>query len=86
MKYYMVADDTYIYAFGGGEIEASGEEITEEAYLALVEAVRVRPRRTDSTDYKLTRNLTWEPYPVDPPTDEVDAEEALEIIMGGDSE
>lgn len=82
MRYYMIADNAYIYEIGVGD---SGEEISEELYEEIMDLVRAKPAATDTTDYRLTICLEWEAYPIEPiePTD-IDAETALSIILGED--
>ena len=82
-RYYKYVHDGYISGIGVG---ATGTEIEEEEFNTILSVIHAKPARTDTTDYKLREDLTWEPYPVDPPSDEIDAEEALAIIMGGDAE
>jgi len=80
MRYYMVADSAYIYEVGVG---LSGEEISEDLYMEIMDLVRHKPAPTETTDYRLTVSLEWEPYqvhPVDP--GELDADAALSIILG----
>lgn len=83
MRYYMIADNNYIYEIGVG---ASGEEISEELYDEIVDLIREKPAATETVDYYLTVALEWEPHqvqPVDP--GEIDAETALAIILGEDN-
>lgn len=82
-RYWKFISGAYIIGIGIGG--GSGEEITAAEYDSILSVIRSKPARTDTTDYRLTADLNWEPYPVDPPSDEVDAEEALAIIMGGDA-
>lgn len=83
-RYYKYVYGNYISGIGFGS--GGGVEITEEEYNTILSVIRAKPARTDTTDYKLTVDLNWEPYPVDPPSDEIDADEALAIIVGGDAE
>ena len=83
-KYYKYVSDGYILGIGIGG--SSGFRIDEAEYESILSVIRQKPQRTDTTDYRLKEDLTWEPYSVDPPSDEIDAEEALNIIMGGDAE
>lgn len=82
-QYYKYICGGYIVSIGIG---GGGTEISEAEYNEILAVIRAKPERTDTTDYKLTVDLTWEPFPVDPPSDEIDAEEALSIIMGGAAE
>lgn len=82
MEYYKMLDDGYILAIGTG---SGGEEITEAEYNEIMSVILSKPARTDTTDYRLREDLTWEAYPVDPPEPdpEVDEAEAFDIIFGG---
>ena len=79
MRYYIQKDDDYIYGIGTGE---SGEEITESEYNELMNMIRNRPVR-EGYGYRLKTDLTWEEYeaPIEP--DEPDAEEVLNVLLGG---
>lgn len=81
MKYYELNVNGYIISVGDSRC---GEEITRERYAAVVDALRNKPPRTETTDYRLRVDLTWEAYPVDPPDPdpEIDDTELLEILMG----
>lgn len=81
MRYYIQKDDEYIYGIGTGE---SGEEITETEYNELLTIIRNRPVR-EGYGYRLKTDLTWEGYETPPEPDEPDAEELLNIILGGES-
>ena len=83
-RFYKFIYGGYIAGIGIGI--GNGVEISEDEYNAILAVIRSKPARTDTVDYKLTVNLTWEPYPVDPPSDEIGAEEALAIIIGGNAE
>ncbi len=79
-RYFKYLSGNYIEGIGVG---LGGEEISKSEYDMILDVIRSKPARTDTEDYKLSKDLTWEPYPVDPPSDEIDADEALNIIMGG---
>ena len=81
MRYYKAIENGYILAIGTG---AGGEEITEALYDEIVAVIHNKPARTETTDYRLREDLTWEAYPVDPPDPdpELDEEEALNILLG----
>ena len=70
-----------------GVAEATeGEEITEEEYNELTEIFHEKPVR-EGYAHKLREDLTWEEHEVEPePVDEISADEALEILFGGDGE
>lgn len=82
MRYYKHILDGYILGIGTG---SGFDEITEAEYEDIKTAIAAKPPRTDTTDYRLREDLTWEAYPVDPPEPdpEVDEAEAFDIIFGG---
>ena len=83
MKYYKQVVDGYIQAIGTG---GGGTEITETEYNEIMSVIQNKPAETETMDYHLKEDLTWEAFevePVDPAEDELGAEEALEILMGG---
>lgn len=82
MKYYKIVDDNYILAIGTGN---GGTEITEAEYNKILSIIQTRPQSTETTDYRLRVNLTWESYEIEPEPeeDEIDESEALEILLGG---
>ena len=82
MRYYKTTDNGYIIGVGTGN---GGTEITEEEYNTILTAIHNKPPRTETTDYRLKTDLTWEPYEVEPePEPDPDLEELLDIILGGD--
>ena len=82
MRYYKNVDNGYILAIGTGN---GGTEITEAEYNKILSVIQTRPQSTETTDYKLRVNLTWESYDIEPEPeeDEIDESEALEILLGG---
>lgn len=83
MRYYKHIENGYILAIGTG---GNGTEITETEYNAIMSVIQTKPARTETTDYHLRQDLTWEAFevePVDPAEEELGAGEALEILMGG---
>ena len=85
MRYYKVIENGYITAIGTG---GGGTEITEAEYNQILSVIQSKPPRTATTDYHLKEDLTWESYeridPVEP--EELDPEEALNILLGRESE
>ena len=81
MRYYKNIENGYITAIGTG---GGGTEITEQEYNQIMNVIRTKPERTATTDYHLREDLTWEAYeridPVEP--EEIEPEEALDILMG----
>ena len=82
MRRYMIIERGYILAVGTG---TGGTEISEAEYSEILSFVRNKPSPTDTTDYRLREDLTWEEYEVDPPAPdpEIDEAEAFDIIFGG---
>lgn len=81
MRYYKTIDNGYISAIGTG---GGGTEITATEYNEIMTAIQSKPPRTEDTDYRLTEQLEWVAYERIEPVidDELDAEEALSILMG----
>ena len=81
MMFYKQVADGFIIAVGTG----GGTEITEEEYNTILDLIHNKPPRTDTVDYRLREDLTWEEYPVDPPDPdpEIDDAELLDILFGG---
>lgn len=81
MRYYKQISDGYILSIGTGN---GFEEITEEEYNTILSVIHNKPPRTDTTDYRLREDLTWEAYPIDPPDPDpdIDDTELLNILMG----
>ena len=84
MAYYKIIDGGYVLSIGTTDRQAENE-ITEEEYNAILSAIRTKPPATETTDYRLREDLTWEAYQIDPPDPdpEINDEELLDILMGG---
>ena len=83
MRYYKDIQDGYIVAIGTG---GGGVEITESEYSSILDVIRDKPARTDTTDHHLREDLTWEEYErIEPPDDDEEAspDEVLQILLGG---
>lgn len=79
MRFYKTTENGYIYLIGVGN---GGTEITEEEYGTILEAINNKPQATDTKDYLLKEDLTWEEYEVEPVEDEPTAEEIVNILTG----
>lgn len=81
MRYWKSTADGIIYGIGTG---VGGTEITEAEYNAILSAIRVKPHATETTDYRLREDLTWEAYHIEPPDPdpEIDDAELLNILLG----
>ena len=81
--YYKMTSNGYILAIGTG---TGGEPITEEEYNTILTAIRNKPQATETTDYMLKTDLTWEPYTPEPGEPDPTSDELLSILLGGESE
>lgn len=83
MRCYKILDNNYILAIGTGK---GGEEITESRYNEILSILRNRPTAPDGFAYRLTKELEWELYELPPMEEpELTADEALDIILGGEA-
>ena len=83
MRYYKDIQNGFIVAIGTG---GGGVEITETEYESILVVIRNKPARTETTDYHLRQDLTWEEYErIEPSDDDEEAspEEVLDILLGG---
>lgn len=83
MRYFEVIENGYILAIGQGNGHI---EIDEDRYNAILSVIRSKPPATETTDYRLKTDLTWEEYEFppepEPEPDEHDKAEAYDILMG----
>ena len=83
MRYFEVIENGYILAIGQGNGHI---EIDEERYNTILNIIHSKPPQTDTTDYRLKLDLTWEEYEFlpeqEPEPDEYDKAEAYDILMG----
>lgn len=68
--------DGYIVAIGDN---IGGVEITDEEYNSIKAVIDAKPARTDTTDYRLKDDLTWEVYAIEPAEEEDEEVTAEEI-------
>lgn len=84
MRYYKNIENGYITAIGTG---GGGTEIAEGEYGEIMYVIQSKPPRTETTDYHLKTDLTWEAYerepdvPSDDPPDNLDA--SIEYLVSG---
>ena len=82
-RYYKQTDDVYILAIGTGY---GGTEITEAEYNEIMAIIQNRPT-AEGKGYRLKTDMTCEEYDLPPVVvsddDELSAEEALDILLGG---
>ena len=82
MRYYKQIEEGYIIGIGTG---AGSEEITQEEYENILFIIRSRPIPEPGYDYKLRTDLTWELVEAPVVEEEISADEALDIILGGEA-
>ena len=82
MRYYKNVDNGYILSIGTGN---GGTKITESEYNEIMSIIQAKPQATETVDYRLKEDLTWESYEVEPlpEPEDIDESEALEILLGG---
>lgn len=81
MNYFKTTNGNYILSVGTG---ASGEEITKTEYNEIISAIQNKPQTTETTDYRLKTDLTWEAYEIEQIEEpDINDTEALDIILGG---
>ena len=78
--FYKIVLDGYIEAIGtNGSDDVI--EITEAEYAEILAVIRDKPAATDTTDYRLREDLTWEAVESEPdPEEELTAEEIAAAI------
>lgn len=81
MAYKKVLTGSYILGVG----ETSVGNISKEEYDEITERFRNKPGEADGFVYMLRDDtLAWEKIPVNPSIEDIEAAEALSIILGGD--
>lgn len=84
MRYYKIIDGEYLKAIGTGN---GGIEITEAEYNRLLSVIQNRPEPERGYGYRLKTDLTYERYEMpEAEPEDLTAEEALGIIVGGEGE
>lgn len=85
MGYFKQISDNYIISIRiGGGLEDGCVEISEAEYSEILDFIATKPPRTETTDYLLTTDMTWEEYSIPQPSgDNLTDSEALNIILGG---
>ena len=83
MRYYKQIKDNYIASIGTGY---DGDEITEQEYNEIMSVIQSCPNE-EGKGYRLCTDLTWEEYDLPPVVlsddDELSADEAMDILLGG---
>ena len=81
MTYYKYIENGYILAVGTGGM---GDVITETEYNEIMTVIQNKPQATETTDYRLKTDLTWEQYEVDPPEpSDPTSDDIADILLGG---
>ena len=83
MRYYKIIEDGYVLSIGTG---SGGSEITKEEYEDIISVIRSAPTAESGYQYRLKADLTWELVELPPVSEdeEISADEALDIILGGE--
>lgn len=68
MKYIIRIKDGYIISIGTGN---RGNEITEAKYNQILNIIRHKPPETETIDYRLRTDLTWEECEKQPQPEEL---------------
>ena len=83
MRYFKRIESGYLLAIGTGD---GYTEIIEAEYDEIMAVIQTKPARTETTDYRLKADLTWEQYEVEPTPepepDESDKAAAYDILVG----
>lgn len=81
-QYYKTIVNGFINTIGIG---TNGIAISEAEYQEVLRIVHSKPAKTATVDYMLSENMEWVPYEIEAPGEDVDldSDEALSIIMGG---
>ena len=80
MLYFKEVEDGYIKSVKALNVE--GEEISETDYNLILNAFETKPSATETTDFRLREDLTWEEYESDHGEDDISDEEAFAILTG----
>lgn len=85
MNKYIISENGYILRVEESNF-SSGQQITEDKYNEILDAIRNRPA-AEGKGYRLKTDLTWEEYDLPPEPepsdeDELSDAEALNVIMG----
>lgn len=90
MTYFKIVSGGYIVSIGSydGELNSPvAAIITKAQHDEIATIYASKPAATETTDYRLREDLTWEEYPVDPPDPDPDMDdaEAFQYLFGGDT-
>ena len=84
MRHYKQIENGYLLSIGTGP---GGEEITAEEYENILTIIHSRPTAEAGYGYRLKTDLAWELVELPPVSEdeEISADEALKIILGGEA-
>ena len=80
-RYFVSKQGGYIQGVYAGT--AGENEITQEAYQAVIAAVQAMPEAPEGKGYRLKDDLTYEEYDLPEAGEEISDTEAMNIIIGG---
>lgn len=85
MVYFKVIQSGYIITIGTSDNDGISGKITEAEYNEILAVIQNKPQGTETIDYRLKEDLTWEEYEIDPPDPDpdVDDSEVFDILFGG---
>ena len=78
-RYYKYVYGNHIAGIGIGP--GGGIEITEKEYKDILSVIRAKPDRTDTIDYKLREDMTWEAYTIDPSPKDGEVDDGFAILV-----
>lgn len=83
MTHYKIVENGYILSIGTVD-GPTDRAISEAEYNEIMAVIRSKPPATETTDYRLREDLTWEAFEVEPPDPdpELNDDELLNILMG----
>ena len=79
VRKYRKDSNGYLIMVGTGN---GGTEITEQEYSEILDVLKTKPQGTETTDYRLKSDLTWEAYTIEPVEPQPTAEEIVNILTG----
>lgn len=85
MGYYKNTENGYITGIGTGY---GDNGITAEEYETVLGIISSRPSAREGYGYRLREDLSWEEYElpvINEDEEEISADEALDIILGGEN-
>lgn len=83
-RFFKNIEDGYLISISTG---TGSEEITQDEYEQILSMIRNRPIPEAGYGYRLKADMTWELVELPPVSEdeEISADEALKIILGGEA-